>query len=184
MPSDPDLLRKIASFNSERFAGEVFRVTPLTTNPLAPSVSGGRWAPPALPGREVPILYASLERDGALAEVASYLARLTPIPGPRNLKVTRLSITAGKALRLTLNDLQSLGVDLARYGERDYATTQEIGVAVAGLGIEVLIAPSARWRCENAMLFPANLADGADAAVIDVQEIEWRAWAASRNLLP
>ncbi len=96
MPSDPDLFRALKVFVPETFSGEVFRVTLLSTHALTPSVSGGRWAPPASPGVEVPILYTSLEKDGALAEVASYLAKLTPIPGARNLKVTRVLATTAK----------------------------------------------------------------------------------------
>jgi hypothetical protein len=183
LTSDHKLLSALGAFRAESFTQLVFRVTPLSTNPLAPSVFGGRWAPPARPGLEIPILYTSLEKDGALAEVASYLARLTPIPGPRHLKVTRLLVTAAMTLRLTGPDLQTLGVDLSRYGERDYIRTQEIGVAVAEIGFDGLFAPSARWACDNLMIFTANRISGSDAAIVDAEEVEWRAWSAANGVL-
>jgi hypothetical protein len=48
---------------------------------------------------------------------------------------------------------------MARYGERDYALTQSIGAALAFLGLDgliALIAPSARWQCDNLMIYQTN----------------------------
>ena len=64
------------------------------------------------------VLYTSLKRDGAIAEVVSFLAELTPKPGPRPIKVSRLAVSTARTMRLELADLKALGVDLARYGER------------------------------------------------------------------
>jgi hypothetical protein len=97
----------------------------------------------------VPILYTSQARDGALAEVVSYLTLLAPRPLSRPLKVSRLGVSTAKTLWLARVSLQGLGVEMARYGERDYARTQEIGAALAFLGLDGLIAPSARWECDN-----------------------------------
>jgi hypothetical protein len=74
------------------------------------------------------------------------LVELTPVPGPRPPKVTRLAVSTAKTLRLARATLESLDVDVMRYGERDYARTQEIGAALAFMGLDGLIAPSARWR--------------------------------------
>jgi len=46
------VLRKLEAFPVEEFAGDVFRVTSLGSDPLAPSVNGGRWAPPRPPVAE------------------------------------------------------------------------------------------------------------------------------------
>jgi hypothetical protein len=184
MSSVPELLRAPGAFAEEPFSGEVFRVTPPSTHALTPSVSGGRWAPPASPTFKVPILYTSLETSGALAEVASYLAALTPIPGPRNLRVTRIFVKIARCLRLTEADLQRLGVDMRRYGERNYLRTQEIGVAIAELGFDGLIAPSARWACDNLMIFTANRTDAGSLTIVAADEVEWRAWAIGQAILP
>ena len=183
MTHDLSLVGALSARLTERFAGSVFRVTQVAANPLAPSVRGGRWAPTARPGEEFPVLYASFERDGALAEVASYLVELTPIPGPQPVKVSRINVSTSRTLRLARIDLESLGVDMNRYGVRDYARTQEIGAAATSLGIDGLIAPSARWPCNNLMVFTGNLDPQERLGVVGSEEVEWRAWARARGFL-
>jgi hypothetical protein len=181
---DPILCDRLAALSEERFEGETFRATRVGADPTAPSISGGRWAPPAGGAAAVPVLYTSFERDGALAEVASYLIELTPIPGPRPLKVTRLAVSTAKTLRLARATLESLDVDMGRYGERDYARTQEIGAALAFMGLDGLIAPSARWPCDNLMVFTDNHPLTARLDPLDSEEVEWRGWAREQGLLP
>ena len=183
MIHDPDLLDRLSAFHSERFEGEVFRATRTNADPVAASVGGGRWAPPPDGDAGVPVLYTSLERDGALAEVASFLAQLTPIPGPRPIKVTRLAVAAARTIRLVRADLGELGVDLARFGERDYDRTQKIGAALVFLGFDGLIAPSARWSCDNLMVFGDNHALTETLEAVDEEVVEWRAWAQTHGIL-
>jgi hypothetical protein len=71
MIHDQGLVDQLSVLSVERFRGEVFRATGISTDPLASSVIGGRWAPGVRDGADVPILYTSFERDGALAEVVS-----------------------------------------------------------------------------------------------------------------
>jgi hypothetical protein len=125
----------------------VYRVTGLATDPIAPSISGGRWAPPASGDVSFPVLYTSLVREGAIAEI------------------------------------ERLGVDLAKYGLRDYPITQNIGAALAFLGIDGLVTPSARWDCKNLTIFSGNHRWENKLDVLDSEEIEWRAWAAANKLL-
>jgi hypothetical protein len=150
---DQVLRDQLSALPTERFEGEVFRTTSISADALAFSVNGGRWAPRSRDGAATPILYTSLERDGAIAEVVSYLMQLTPLPLSRPLKVSRLVVSSAKTLRLGHIGLERLGVDLSRYGERDYTRTQDIGAAIALLGRDGLIAPSARWRCDNLMIY-------------------------------
>jgi RES domain len=145
--------------------------------------AAARWAPPPRGDASVSVLYTSLERDGAIVEVVSFLAELNPVPGPRPIKVTRLAATASKTLRLARADLETLGVDIARYGERDYSRTQEIGAALEFLELDGLLAPSARWPCENLMLFTLNHAVGERLEAQGTEQIEWRAWAQAHGLL-
>jgi RES domain len=97
-----------------------------------------------------------LERGGALAEVISYLVLLTPLPLSRPLKISRLGVSTAETLHLTRVNLERLGVDMVQFGERDYARTQTIGAALAFLGRDGLIAPSARWHCDNLMIYQTN----------------------------
>ena len=131
----------------------------------------------------MPILYTSLERDGALAEVVSYLALLTPVPTSRPLKVSRLGVSTAKTLRLARANLERLDVDLARYGERDYGRTQNIGAAVAFLGLDGLIAPSARWACDNLMIYQTNHLLNERLEVIEEENVDWGGWAREHGFI-
>lgn len=184
MIHDQSLVDQLSALSTEIFKGEVFRATGVSADPLAFSVNGGRWGPPARDGADVPVLYTSMARDGALAEVVSYLTLLTPLPLSRPLKVSRLGVSTSKTLRLARVNLEGLGVDLARYGERDYLLTQNIGAALAFLGLDGLIAPSARWPCDNLMIYQTNYRFLAERLeVIEEKQEDWGAWARANGLL-
>ena len=129
------------------------------------------------------VLYLSLDWDGAVAEVASFLADQTPPPREQPIKVSRIGVTSSRTITLIKADTSVLGVDPARYGERDYRRTQEIGAALIFLGVDGLLAPSARWSCQNLMLFSQNHALNERLEVIESEEIAWRAWAIQHGLL-
>jgi hypothetical protein len=182
MIHDQGLVDQLSELTTERFDGEVFRATGVSADPLAFSFNGGRWAPPARDGVDVPVLYTSMERDGALAEVVSYLTLLTPLPS-KPLQVAQLGVSTTKTLRLARVNLEGFGVDLARYGERDYGRTQSIGAALAFLGLDGLIAPSARWHCDNLMIYQTNHLITERLEVIQQEEVDWRAWARENGLI-
>ena len=183
MIHDPTLLDRLSAFAPERFEGEVFRATRVNADPIAASISGGRWAPPPDGDAGHSVLYTSLERNGAIAEVASFLAQLTPMPGPRQMRVTRLAVSTARTMRLVRANLGTLGVDLTRYGERDYDRTQKIGAALVFLGFDGLIAPSARWSCENLMIFGDNHALTEKLEAAGEELVEWREWAQTHGIL-
>lgn len=182
MIHDQSLVDKLSGLAVEQFQGEVFRTTGANANPLAFSFNGGRWSPPARDGIEVPVLYASMVRDGALAEVVSYLTLLTPLPS-KPLKVSRLSVSTNNTMRLARGNLEALGVDMESYGSRDYGLTQRIGAALAFLGIDGLIAPSARWRCDNLMIYQTNHLLNERLEVIEAEQIDWHAWGRANGFI-
>ena len=184
MVHDQDLLDRLSVLQGKRFAGEVFRATRINADPVAASLSGGRWSPSTNANMEIHILYTTLDRDGAIAEVASFLSELTPVPGPRQIKVSRLAVSTRHTIRLARANLPELGVDLDHYGERDYGQTQRIGAALAFLGFDGLIAPSARWACESLMLFTKNHAPSETLEVMGEEHVEWQAWSRRRGMLP
>jgi hypothetical protein len=169
MIHDQGLVDQLSALAVERFNGELFRATGVSADPLAFSVNGGRWAPPA--------------RDGALAEVVSYLMLLTPLPVSRPLKVSWLGVSTARTLRLARVGLEALGVDMARYGGRDYHRTQIIGAALAFLGIDGLIAPSARWNCDNLMIYQTNHSLTERLEVITEETVDWVKWARENGFL-
>jgi len=177
---DPDLLERLGSFPTEAFDGEVFRITRRNLDPVAPSTAGGRW----MQRGGAAVLYTSLIREGALAEISFHWGRLTPLPS-RPALLHRLGVTAKSTLRLILADLGTLGLDTGSYQtgdhadmQRVYEQTQRIGDAVAYLGCDGLLAPSARWACENLVLFTEN--HGTDMSnaleVLESEECDWLAW--------
>ena len=105
-------------------------------------------------------------------------------PGPRTIKVTRLAVATARTLHLARANLTTLGVDFTRYGERDYAQTQKIGAAIAFLGLDGLIAPSARWPCDNLMIFTENHALTERLEPIGEEQVEWKTWAQAHGLIP
>lgn len=183
MIHDTVLVDRLSARPHQPFSGEVFRATRINADPLAPSSSGGRWAPAPDGSAAFPVLYTSLERDGAIAEVATFLADMTPLPPELPVKVSRLGVTTSRTLRLVEADLKELGVDLTRYGERDYPVTQMIGATLAFLELDGLVAPSARWGCTNLMLFTDNHSLNERLEVLDEEWVGWRAWAVEHGVL-
>lgn len=178
MIHDPALLERLDAFEAESFGGEVFRATRRSLDPLAASTSGGRWAPKGL----VPVLYTSLVREGALAEICYHWSKLTPWPS-RPAALHRLGVSAERRLRLMRADLEELDVDLGQYETINYRRTQEIGAAVAFLGCDGLIVPSARWDCENLVLFTENHALSSRLEILSTEEIDWQIWARDAGFL-
>jgi len=173
MIHDPELTDRLSAFPRETFSGEVFRATRSGLDPLAFSARAGRWMPE---NGSSSVLYTSQTRDGALAEISFHWAQLTPLP-TKPVRIHTLGVETDNTLRLIRADLTQLGVDLDRFGEMDYGRTQEIGAAVAFLGHDGLIGPSARWACDNVMLFGDNSQVSSRLELILSETVEWREWA-------
>jgi RES domain-containing protein len=170
---DPALLERLGALPTEAFNGETFRATPSSLDPLAPSTRGGRWAPPG----EIAVLYTSLSRDGALAEIAFHWGQLSPLPSKPAL-LHRLQVTTQKTLRLLRTTLRILGVTDADYPTINYDRTQAVGAAIAFLGCDGLIAPSARWECDHLMIFTDHHDIVAnELKVANSEAVDWLAWA-------
>ena len=184
MIHDNELVDKLSELPRRPFRGAVFRATGMSVDPTAASVNGGRWSPRPHRDWDVPTLYTSLQREGALSELCSFLADFTPVPKGRLIKVTRLDITLHEAVHLEPGDLSRLGVDMAQYGRRDYTRTQQIGAALAFLEADGLVAPSARWRCDNVMVFQDNHDVINNIEVGPEEALDWRAWAETNGILP
>ena len=182
MIHDPELLEQLSAFPKSRFDDLVFRATRANLDPLAASTSGGRWAPVGDAKHQVPVLYTSLVREGALAELSYHWGQLKPRPS-KSAIVHCLRVTTTRTLRLLQVDLEHLGVDMARFGERDHRRTQEIGAACAFLDRDGLIVPSARWNCNNLVIFMENHELSNDLVIETRDEVDWQAWAREAGLL-
>lgn len=152
----PDLLDRLEGLPKEPFDGKVFRGTRQSLDPLASSFSGGRWMRRDGAG----VLYTSLAREGALAEISFHWGQLTPRP-TKPVMLHTLRVVAHRTLKLLRVDLATLGVPESAFGGVNLPRTQEIGAAVEFLGCDGLVAPCARWHCDNLILFPDRMRAGA-----------------------
>lgn len=178
MVHDPDLLDRLDSMPKESFVGDVFRATRLSLSPLAGSYNGGRWMPPDAAA----IVYTSLARNGALAEIVFHWSRLNPRP-TKPVMIHKLRARLQRTLRVSEADLPDLGISIANYKSVNPSRTQEIGAAAEFLGCDGLIAPSARWACDSLMLFPERMNSETVLELIDSEDADWIKWGIKNGLV-
>ncbi|HEY1944289.1 MAG TPA: RES family NAD+ phosphorylase [Roseiarcus sp.] len=170
---DLQLLDAVDAFAREPFDGRVWRAVREGRDPTVGSPSQSRWC-----NGDFDVLYTSTERDGAIAEINALLTLQPVFPSRMRWNCYELSVRSAKSLRIAdLSILAKLGVDTSRYHERRYDHTQSIADAALFLGFDALIVPSARWACQNLVLFTSRLEPGdvklaSEAGV----PIDWSAW--------
>ncbi len=172
------MLDALESNPSEAFCGETWRVTAKGRDALRGSAAGGRWSPPG----EFEVLYTSLARAGALAEIG-YRLSLEPVwPSRLEHELHRIATQTAKSLRFAeISSLSPLGVDVRRYTSFDYAVTQAIAAAAFFLDFDGLIVPSARSTELNLVIFTEKL-DAAERLKVEASEpVDWAAWRAQRT---
>ena len=128
------------------------------------------------------VLYTSLAREGALAEISFHRGQLIPRP-TRPAMLHTLRVVAHRTLKLVRADLAMLGVPESVYGGVNMPRTQEVGAAVEFLGCDGLIAPCARWACDNLILFPDRMGMDATFEVVTSEAVDWVAWATDQGLI-
>lgn len=178
MIHSPEILDRLTSLPRQEFAAGVFRATRQSLDPLAPSTRGGRWAPP----NEFPVLYTSLSREGALAELVFHWSQLSPLP-TKPAALHRIRLTARKVVRLDRAQLSALGVESNPYAAIRYERTQRIGAAAWFLECDALIVPSARWDSENLILFTGRHSPDSTLELLGTELVEWIPWAVERGFL-
>jgi RES domain-containing protein len=164
------LLDALQALQPIAFDGPVWRVCREGRDPTLAAPSLSRWCDGAFP-----VLYTSQERDGAIAEISSFL-RLQPVlPSKTRWFAHQLELAIAHVARFAdLSALAGLGVDVKAYGARQYARTAEIAEAANFLGFDGLIAPSARWSCANIMVFADNASDSAVRLIsTEAAPIDW-----------
>jgi RES domain-containing protein len=170
-PRDPALLDALDVFHRVPYTGEAWRAVRAGRDPLQGSASGGRWDPTLFD-----VLYTSLVPDGAVAEVHFHLSRQPVFPSKIKYGLHRIRVRTAKTLRLPdLDAMVPLGVERARYREMLYEPTQAIGDAAYFLGFDSIIAPNARWLCDNLILFTDQIAP-ANLEIIESSEVHWTEW--------
>jgi len=169
---DDRLLDLVGAIEGQPYDGPMWRVVRTGRDVRDGSRGSGRWN-----SSDMSVLYGSADRDGAIAEINFHLSRGQSVfPSRMRHELFELAVKAGQTLVLAdMEQLRRLGVDDSRYRDLLYARTQEIGAAAAFLGFDGLIAPSARWNCQNIILFLDTI-NLEEVRTISVQPIDWKAW--------
>jgi hypothetical protein len=170
---DLQLLDAVDAFPREALDAEVWRVVREGRDPMLGAASVSRWCDGTFD-----VLYTSLERDGAIAEIHALLSLQPVFPSRIRWFAHRLKVSCAQAIRFAeLPTLSRLGVDADRYSDREYTRTQPIADAAYFLGFDALLAPSARWRCSNLVLFTERIAPRRiEVAGSEPLPIDWGEW--------
>lgn len=185
---DNQLIDAIEAIPPTPFSGNVWRVVREGRDPLDCSRSGGRWDDGSFD-----VLYTSLEREGALAEMYFHLKRGQPIfPTRVHYELYELALAMDATLKLlNLEDLARLGVASEGYGRlsyqdkaAEYPRTQDIAEVAHFLEFDGLLVPSARWNCMNAVVFCERSPPDQREVLASHGLIDWTGWekTASGNL--
>lgn len=175
---DPELLASLDALEGQSFRGDVWRVTWATRNPLAGNSGGGRWSPEG----QFDVLYTSLRQDGALAEAYHHLSR-APVMSSSHMLLNRLSVSLDYVLKLDVDRLIALGMQDPRASRPRDNLGQSIGEAAFMLDYQGLIVPSARWDCDNLMVFldRRSFDISRHLALKHATDVNWPAWRERSN---
>jgi RES domain-containing protein len=175
---DDRLLDALAGLEGEVFDGTIWRVVREGRLALDGSQGAGRWNPSNLS-----VLYSAKEADGAIAEIYFHLSRGQSVfPSKMRHNLYELDITTDKTLILAnMADLIALGVEEAKYSSMLYSRTQEIADAAAFMGFDGIISPSARFNCENLILFLDSF-NLENIELVSESGINWADWRAKNRL--
>ncbi|MBW7835861.1 MAG: RES family NAD+ phosphorylase [Sphingomonadales bacterium] len=169
---DLQLLDILGEIEGRPFEGKAWRVVREGRSVIDGSRGAGRWNPSHLS-----VLYTAKEADGAIAEIFFHLNRGQSIfPSRMRHVLYELNIKTKNTLHLPdMKKLASLGVKEEHYQELLYIRTQEIAEAADFLGFDGIIAPSARYQCDNLILFLDQF-NVEDIEVISEKSIDWSVW--------
>ena len=168
---DLSLLDALDTHKGVSFEGDVWRIVGDKRDPLQGYPAAARWDPGTFE-----VLYTSLEREGALAEIHFHLTRQPVFPSKIKSVIHQITVRTKRTLKLAdLAAIEALGVAPETFTSLDYADTQEIGDAAQFLGFDGILAPSARWPCQNLILFSAKF-ELDDLAVVGREAMDWEAW--------
>ena len=139
MLHDPQLLDALEQLNSLPWRGTVYRHVLGSYAPDLANVRGARWNPP-----EVSALYVSLEEETAKAEGARVL-EVQSVPPRVKRSIYELDVELERVLDLTAGTtLADVGLTDDDLQSDSFVACQEVGGAVAWLGHDGLLVPSAR----------------------------------------
>lgn len=173
---DIELLDALDAHTGVAYEGDVWRIVRAERDVLEGSASRARWDPGSFD-----VLYTCLEREGALEEIHFHLSRQPVFPSRMQSILHRIAVRTRRTLKLAdLSALSALGIATESYGDLACERSQEIGDAAFFLGFDGILAPSARWPCQNLILFPDRLEPG-DLTIAASEPVDWNQWRTQRK---
>lgn len=167
---DPELLAYLEGCRHGRFDGIANRVVWADGSPIQGSSSArGRWNSPE---GQFEILNTSLAADGADAEFEAFWSLFEQRPDRRALN-WKLQVRLWRVVELGFEELGQLGVRQTDYRRRNYSRTQEISDGLNYLGCDGLIVPSARYDCNNLIVYMQNLSRDCILEEVESKEFLW-----------
>jgi hypothetical protein len=168
---DLELLDALDAYPRVAFEGSVWRIVREGRDPLQGYPAGGRWDPGTFD-----VIYTSLQREGALAEIHFHLSRQPVFPSQLVSVLHKISVRTTRTLKLAnIEAVEGLGLVKTQYGELSYGRTHAIGDAAAFLGFDGLMVPSARWECLNLVLFTDKFSPE-DLTIEHKEVVDWNEW--------
>ena len=169
---DDRLLDALDELKRHAFEGAAWRVVREGRAAFDGSRGSGRWNP-----SDLSVLYTALAHDGAMAEMHFHISLgQTVFPSRIRHDICEISTKTERTLVLAnMKELVALGVEESRYREFLYGRTQEIASAAAFMGFDGLIGPSARYDCQNLVLFLDSF-NLENLEVTSREPIDWAAW--------
>jgi RES domain-containing protein len=160
-----ELANRLREIAHGPWRGRVYRHMLAGYPPDRENTSGARWNPAG-----VGAIYTSLERATSMAEAEYHLSLLPVRPRVRRTMYV-IRVALGDAARLALEDLARLGLTPETLGSFDMEPCQAIGAAIATLGRDGMIVPSARTRGTNLVIYPANRSPAFEFVTVDEEVI-------------
>jgi hypothetical protein len=168
---DLELLDLIDSLPRTPFEDRAWRIVREGKDPTQGYPAAARWDP-----GHFDVLYTACDPDGAHAEIFFHLNRAPVFPS-RPYRIHTLFVTTRQTLRLVdVAALSDLGVEIGSFDQRVYTRTQAIGDAAYFLGFDGLLVPSARWNCQNLVLFMDRINPNEDLKVEESELVDWSRW--------
>nr|WP_306264946.1 RES family NAD+ phosphorylase [Pararhizobium sp. IMCC3301] len=181
-PRDRKLIDTLEVLDAQTFEGIVWRVTRDGRDPTLFFGGGNRWDDGTFD-----VLYTSLDKEGALAEMKFHVSRGQPItPTKIKFRLHELKVRVDGLLDLTAASLlANLGVDRTTFGKLpyldrhgEYETCQKIAETAHFLGSDDpddpsgILVPNARHKGNNLVIFgdyvsPEDIVHTEDHGVID-----------------
>lgn len=168
MIHDPALLDALERFDAGPWQGHVYRHMLGSAPPELANERGARWNPPGTSA-----LYTSLAETTAKAE-GDHVIAMQPVPPRATRTVYELDVAIKNLLDLTdAGRLAAIGITGEDFESIPWEPCQRVGGAVAWLGHDGLLIPSARDNDgSNLVIFTANQPPESEIVVQDSYLIE------------